>query len=184
MHSTPPHWKLKGDGCLAPGRVYGSASGERCWGQSSRGWSSGRCTVGFRLLTPRFDLRVGLCTTRIAGQHVNETDMLVPLHCLALLSMNDQGWLAGQLPPGFVSHLRVCSSQDVVLQREDDPQWRVGSTVWLQLDADTGEGRLQLDEEDLGVIFVLPLPLVGPVFPTFTVSLEDGHGGGDVMELL
>ena len=171
---------------LAPGRVYGITPGEQCcWGQCARGWRTGRCTIGVRLLTRRFSLRVGLCRTRIAGLgDLAETDALVQSQCEALVCLNDQSWLVGQGPPGDHRNLRVFCRRESVLDRDDDLAWGLGSTLWLQLDADTGAVRLRVDDADLGVVGTLPSPLEGPVFPSFVASLEGEGDGDDAIELL
>ena len=145
-------------------------------GQSSQGFSSGRCTIGLRMLTVNvnFNLCAGFFGTRIAG---GDND-------LALLA---QGTFQATINIAeALGHMCTvwCHSGDIVEKRIDDVPWDIGSTVWLQWDADTGNVRVRMDDQDFGIVQTLP-PLDGlsPVYPTFTVSLASG-GGGDVFALL
>ena len=141
------------------------------WGQSSRGWSHGRCTVGIRLLIPFWGfLRVGLFRGSIAG--ANHADLInpVPPGSEALWRLADHHSLHGGLTKPYHS-LSVRCREHRVFEAPNAPCWVVGSRLWLQLDVDTGEVRLRMDDTDFGVIGAVPAPLARPVFPAFILSM-------------
>ena len=147
---------------LGPGSVFGS-DGRLAWGQSSRGWSHGRCTVGIRLLSAfRGFLRVGLFGGSLAGADYEELIRPVP-------DGSEVFWDLVEYPRNDRLSVR-CRQHRWVFEAPNPPCWAVGSRLWLQLDVDTGEVRLRVDDTDFGVVAAVPVPLARPVFPAFILS--------------
>jgi hypothetical protein len=59
-----------------------------------------------------------------------------------------------------------------------------GSSLWLQLDVDTGDVRLRADAEDFGVVCTLPSPLDGPVSAKFGATFRSPRDFGVILEIL
>ena len=130
----------------AGGLVYTNRSRRFLWARSSEGWTSGRCTLALRFLTDvpailpgfRGPLDDGWSTDRLG-------DVLAVLAQPASTLFTDAGargtWSAVSDP--FVA----------------------GTTIWLQLDVDTGEVRLKVNSRDFGLVHTLPPGFPRPVHP-------------------
>ena len=54
-----------------------------------------------------------------------------------------------------------------------DAEWDAGISLWIQLDLDTGEVRLRVNDEDFGVVHTLAPGFPRPLHPTFLTLEED-----------
>ena len=176
------------DRYLAPGRVYHfsptvstapAGSVIVSTARSTRGWSTGRCTIGIRLLGMFGGwMRIGLRS--YAPDHLqldtNNAEVVVDLTEIA--------WITPP-PPGHYRSIHVHCRKEIAFQRDEwdhNFSWGVGTTLWLQLDLDTGDVRLRINECDMGVVGTLPPPVVRPVFPTLQMTAQ--RTGCDILHLL
>ena len=113
--------------------------------QSSRGWGSGKCTIALRLLT------------------------LDPVECIGFYEQQTVIKTGDYFHEGEVAELILeagvlgLSRGYVSLDVPDLTQ--PGTCIWLQLDVDTGDLRLRVNDRDYGVVHTLAPDFARPVSP-------------------
>jgi hypothetical protein len=130
-------------------------------GQSRMGIAAGRCTIGIQLLTRCPDLELGFAADGFLddyGAYGNSKSALVYFDC-----SGGGLWAVGRRR--FLS-----ANQDA---------GTANTCLWLQLDVDTGEVRLRVNEDDYGVIHTLAPGFALPVHPMFNFLRP-----GEAFELL
>jgi hypothetical protein len=124
------------------------------------GVAAGRCTIGIRLLTRFPNLDIDFATDDyldVKGAYTNRGRPLVYFDCNGCRLRTP-------------SHLLWSVDQDASA---------ASMCLWLQLDVDTGEVRLRVNEDDYGILHTLTPGFARPVHPFFRYL-----GPGEAFELL